>query len=279
MKKIILVLCALILTQAVSYSQSNPLLEAYDTEFNVPPFEKIKIEHFLPAFREGMKQQAAEIESIVNNPEAPTFENTIAALDYSDYRLSEVSAVFYNLLSANTSPELQKIASEIAPEISAHSDNIILNEKLFARVKSVYMKKIMLPGPGQMKLLEDTYKSFVRGGANLDEAQKTRLKEINKDLSLLRLKFGENLLAETNGFKLIIEDKKDLSGLPDALIQSAYDAGKKTGMEGKWVFTLQNPSLIPFLTYADNRALREKIWRAYSSRGNNDNANDNKEII
>jgi peptidyl-dipeptidase Dcp len=263
----------------MSFTQTNPLLEAYDTEYNVPPFEKIKPEHFIPAFREGMKQQAAEIEAIVNNPEPPTFENTIAALDYSDYRLSEVSAVFYNLMSANTSPELQKIAAEIAPEISAHSDNIILNEKLFARVKAVYIRKIMLPGPGQMKLLEDTYKSFVRGGANLDETRKTRLREINKDLSLLRLKFGENLLAETNGFKLVIENEKDLSGLPGGLVKSAYETGKKNGLEGKWVFTLQNPSLMPFLTYADSRELREKIWRAYSSRGNNGNANDNNEVI
>jgi peptidyl-dipeptidase Dcp len=279
MKKLLFILYAIIFSQTVSLSQTNPLLEAYDTPFGVPPFEKIKTEHFLPAFREGIRQQAAEIEAIANNPEPPNFENTIMALEYSDNLLSQTSSVFYNLISANTSPELQKIAAEIAPEVSAHSDNITMNEKLFARIKAVYEQRLVLSSTDRLKLLEDTYKSFVRGGANLDDAKKTKLREINKDLSLLRLKFGENLLAETNGFKLIIEDKKDLAGLPESLIQSAYDAGKKNGMEGKWVFTLQNPSLMPFLTYADNRALREKIWRAYSNRGNNDNANDNKEII
>lgn len=261
------------------FSQDNPLLKEYNTPYNVPPFELIKNEHFLPAFREGIKQQAELIEAIVNNPESPTFKNTIEALEYSDDLLMEISGVFYNLTAANTNKELQKIASDIAPELSAHNDNILLNEKLFKRIKEVYNKKGLLSNQEQIKLLEETYNKFVRGGANLDETKKARLREINKELSLLRLKFGENLLAETNGFKLVIEDKKDLSGLPESIVNAAFETGQKNGLEGKWIFTLHNPSLMPFLQYADNRDLREKIWRAYSNRGNNDNEYDNKEII
>lgn len=279
MKIIIYILTVLLMSQAILFSQTNPLLKEYDTPFNVPPFAQIKNEHFLPAIRKGIKQQAEIIESIVNNPELPTFENTIETYEYSDNLLTEVRNVFNNLTSANTNPELQKIASEIAPEISAHNDNILLNEKLFARIKVVYEKRATLTNQEQIKLLDETYNRFVRGGANLDETKKLRLREINKDLSLLRLKFGENLLAETNGFKLVIEDKKDLSGLPESVINGAYETGKKNGMEGKWVFTLQNPSMIPFLQYADNRDLREKIWKAYSNRCNNNNEFDNKEII
>ncbi len=278
MKKLILILIT-ILTASNLYSQVNPLLEEYGTPFNVPPFEKIRNEHFLPAFREGIKQQREIIESIVNNPDAPTFENTILALEYSDYRISEVGGVFYNLLSANISPEIQKIASEIAPELSAHNDNIYLNDKLFGKVKAVYKQRANLTNPEQVKLVEEIYKRFVRSGSDLDETKKARLREINKDLSLLSLKFAENLLAETNNFKLIIEDKKDLSGLSQSLIDAAAETAKKNNLDGKWVFTLHNPSLIPFLQYADNRALRKKIWRAYSSRGNNNNENDNKEVI
>lgn len=279
MNKLIITLSVLIIMNTNLFSQTNPLLNDFDTPFNVPPFEQIKTEHYLPAFREGIKQQAEIIESIVNNTEIPTFENTILEYEYSDNLLSKVGGVFYNQLSANTNPELQKVASEIAPEISAHDDNILLNEKLFNRIKTVYEKKDALTNPEQIRLLDEIYKKFVRGGANLDETKKARLREINKELSLLKLKFGENLLAETNAFKLVIEDKKDLSGLPETIISGAYETGKKNGMEGKWVFTLQNPSLIPFLQYADNRSLREKIWRAYSSRGNNNNENDNKDVI
>lgn len=279
MKNIIVFLLVMILSQTNLFPQDNPLLKEYKTPFNVPPFEQIKNEHFLPAFREGISQQTKIIEKIVNNPESPTFKNTIEAYEYSDDLLTEVSGVFYNLSSANTNKELQKIASEIAPELSAHNDNILLNEKLFDRIKVVYSKIGLLSNQEQIKLLEETYRKFVRGGANLDEAKKLRLREINKDLSLLRLKFGENLLAETNGYKLIIEDKKDLSGLPESIINAALETGTKNGMEGKWVFTLQNPSLIPFLQYSDNRVLREKIWKAYSNRGNNNNEFDNNEII
>jgi peptidyl-dipeptidase Dcp len=267
------------LMHTILFSQSNPLLSDYNTPFNVPPFDKIKNEHFIPALKEGMEKQNEIIETIVNNPDAPTFENTILAYEYSDDLLTEIRNVFGNMQSANTSPELQKIATEIAPELSAHSDNILLNDKLFTRIKIVYQNRTNIKYPEKVKLTEEIYKSFVRGGANLEDAKKTRLKEINKELSLLRLKFGENLLNETNGFKLIIEDKKDLAGLPETIVTAAYETGKKNGMEGKWVFTLQNPSFIPFLQYADNRDLREKIWRAYSNRGNNNNENDNKEVI
>lgn len=279
MKIILFILPVLIFMQTNLYPQTNPLLKEFDTPYSVPPFELIKNEHFLPAFREGIKQQAKIIESIVNNSESPTFENTIAVLEYSDYLITEVGSVFYNLLSANTNSELQKIASEIAPVISAHNDNVLLNVKLFERIKEIYRERATYTNPEQIRLLDETYNRFVRGGSNLDEIKKTMLREINKDLSVLRLKFGENLLAETNGFKLVIEEKKDLSGLPESVISGAYEAGIKNGMEGKWVFTLQNPSLIPFLQYAEKRDLREKIWRAYSNRGNNNNEYDNKDII
>lgn len=277
--KNLIILFALIMIQAISYSQNNPLLKEYETPYKVPPFEQIKNEHFLPALREGIKQQAKIIEAIVNNPESPTFKNTIEAYEYSDNLLTEVRSVFFNLSSANTNPELQKIASEIAPELSAHTDNILLNEKFFSRIQEVYRQRATITNPEQARLLDKTYNDFVRGGANLDDTKKARLREINKDLSLLRLKFGENLLAETNGFKLVIEDKSDLSGLPESVISSAFETGRKSGMEGKWVFTLQNPSLIPFLQYSDKRELREKIWRTYSNRCNNNNEFDNKEII
>jgi len=260
--------------------QNNPLLESYNTIYNVPPFDKIKVEHFLPAFKEGMRQQEETIRKIIENTESPTFENTIEALEYSDHLISEIGGVYYNMLSANTSKELQDISREIAPMISRHNDNITLNDKLFAKIKYVYdNRETYKLDTEQSKLLEHYYKIFIRSGADLDDNKKTRLKEINEKISVLRLKFGENLLAETNAYKLTIEDKKDLSGLPQNLIDAAAETAKKSGQEGKWIFTLHNPSIMPFLQYSDKRDLRENIWRAYTNRGNNNNNNDNKDII
>ena len=258
----------------------NPFFEAYDTPFEVPPFDKIENEHFSPAILEGIKQQQAEIDAIVNNPEEPTFANTIEAMERSGELLAKVSTVFYNFNSANTNDTLQAIAKELAPEISKHSDNISLNEKLFARVKTIWENKDNLGLNGeQQKLLEKTYKSFVRNGANLNEADKEKLRNINSKMSVWSLTFGQNLLAETNAFKMFIDNEADLAGLPDELKEAAKADAKAAGEEGKWLFTLQNPSIMPFLQYAENRELRKQIWEAYQSRANHDNDKDNKAIL
>ncbi|GAB2612866.1 M3 family metallopeptidase [Belliella aquatica] len=255
----------------------NPFFEAYNTPFEVPPFDKIKNEHFAPALREGITQQQAEIDAIVNNSEEPTFQNTIEAMEYSGELLGKASRVFGNLNSANTNEEIQAIAKEMAPELSAHSDNISLNEKLFARVKAVWDKKDELGlNAEQQMLLEKTYKSFVRNGANLNEADKEKLREINSRLSSLTLQFGQNLLAETNAYKLVIDNEADLAGLPQGQIDAAAEDAKAAGEEGKWVFTLQNPSIMPFLQYAENRELRKEIWEAYKNRADQGNEYDNK---
>jgi len=262
-----------------SKNSTNPFFSAYNTPFNVPPFDKIKIEHFIPAIKEGINEQKAEVEAIVHNPQVPTFENTIVALDRSGRLLGEVSRVFNNLQSVNTSDDLQNLAKEASPLFSGHHDDILLNEGLFKRVKAVYDQKdqTMLT-PEQEMLLEKTYKSFVRNGANLDGNQKEQLRKLNNELSMLALSFDENVLAETNAFQMVIDDQKQLSGLPEGVKQAAAEAAKEAGLEGKWLFTVNKPSLIPFLQYADNRPLREKIFRAYINRGDNNNKNDNKEI-
>ncbi|HNZ68735.1 MAG TPA: M3 family metallopeptidase [Prolixibacteraceae bacterium] len=258
----------------------NPFFEKYDTPYEVPPFDKILNAHYLPAFTEGMTQHAAEIEAIAGNAEAPTFANTIEALDRSGDLLSRVSIVFFNVKEAHTNDSLNAIAEEVAPKLSQHHDAILLNETLFARVKAVYENRDSLTlTPEQMRLVTETYKGFVRGGANLPAEKKEELKKINEQLALLDLKFDKNLLAETNGFKLVLEDKADLAGLPENVVAGAAEEAKAAGMEGKWVFTLQKPSWIPFLTYSDKRELREKLYKAMYNRANNDNENDNKEVI
>jgi len=260
-------------------TETNPFYAEYGTPFEVPAFDKIKTDHFVPAFKEGIKQQSEVIETIANNTELPAFENTIVAKDRSGDLLIRVSNVFYNLSSANTNDEIQAIAKEVAPILSQHKDNISLNEKLFKRVKAVYEQKDKLGlDTEQQMLLEKTYMNFVRGGANLDEKQKKEFREINKELALLTLKFGENLLAETNDFELIIEKEEDLSGLPQYVKDMGAEDAKAAGKEGKWLFTVNKPSMIPFLQSADNRELREKIFKAYINRGNNNNDHDNKTI-
>jgi peptidyl-dipeptidase Dcp len=255
----------------------NPFFKEYATPYEVPAFDRIKPEHFMPAFVEGMKQHALEIDNIANNSDDPTFENTIAAKDRSGAMLTRVGSVFYNLTSANTSPELQNIAQEVAPLLSAHSDNIKLNKALFNRVKKVYdaRETLGLNAEEQM-LLEKTYKEFVRGGANLSDADQAVLREINKELSVLTLKFGDNQLAETNDFKLIIEKEEDLAGLPQFVRDMGKEDASSAGMDGKWIFTLNKPSLIPFLQYSEKRDLREKIFKAYTNLCNNNNQYDNK---
>lgn len=256
----------------------NPFFQPYDTPFNVPPFDKIKNEHFKPALLEGINQQEAEVNAIVNTTEAPTFDNTILAMENSGELLSNVNTVFSNLNSANTNKEIQNIAKEIAPNLSAHRDNIYLNEKLFARVKTLWDKKETLSlNLEQAKILDNSYKDFVRSGANLSNADKEILRKINGELSLTSIKYGQNILAETNKYQLVLDDKKDLSGLPQGLIDAAAVDAKAKGKDGKWVFTLSNSSVMPFLQYSSNRELRKQIWNAYQTRGNHDDELDNKE--
>ena len=258
----------------------NPLLKEYNTPFGVPPFSEIKPEHFLPAIEKGIEAQNLEIEAITSNKKAPDFENTVAALDYSGSLIRKVNSVFANLNSANTNKELQAIAKQIAPLLSAHHDNIYLNPVLFERISVVYNNRASMNINGeQLQLLTETYKDFVRGGAALTEEQQARFRQINKQLSILTLQFGENVLNETNDFKLVIENTTDLEGLTPALIEQGAEAAKEAGLEGKWIYTLHNPSVMPFLQYAANRSLREQIYNAYINKGNNNNKYDNKALI
>ena len=255
----------------------NPFFQTYDTPFNVPAFDKIKNEHFKPAILEGIKRHQDEINLIAGNHEVPTFENTILAMENAGELLSEVSRVFGNYNSANTSEQIQAIAKETAPELSAHSDNIALNGKLFARVEELWNKKGSLNlNLEQAKILENRYKSFVRSGANLSQTDKDKLRKINAELSLTSLKYGQNILAETNKYELVISDKKELDGLPSQLIEAAAEDAKANGKAGKWVFTLSNSSVMLFLQYSSNRKLRKEIWNAYQTRANHDDDLDNK---
>lgn len=258
----------------------NPLLAEFDTPFGVPPFDQIEYKHYMPAFLEAMEMQNAEIDAIISNEEAPTFENTIAALDYSGARLDAVSNIFSNIKSANTSDTMQMIAKELVPLRSAHTSNINLNADLFERINTVYAQQGELDLTREQEMLLDKiYKRFVRSGANLDEEDKANMRKIDEELSMLSLQFGDNLLEETNNYQLVIEQEEDLSGLPEGVIAAAAEAAKTAGLDGKWVFTLHKPSWIPFLTYADKRELREEIYKAMYNRCNRDNEYDNKEII
>lgn len=261
-------------------TNANPFLSEYTTPFGVPPFDLIKLEHYKPAFIQGMEEQMAEIDVIVNQRSMPDFENTIVALDQSGRLLDKVSSVFYGLNSANTNDEMQTLSKELSPLLSKHSDDISLNPKLFARIKEIYDRQADFNlDKEQTKLLEETYKDFVRGGANLDAEKQAKLRELNSELSLLQLTFGQNMLKETNAFKLVIDKKEDLSGLPESLIAGAAEMAKAAGEEGKWMFSLQNPSVMPFLQFSDKRDLREKIFNAYTNRGNNNNDADNKDVV
>ena len=258
---------------------SNPFLSEYNTPFDVPPFEQIENEHYMPAFEEGIRQQQAEIKAIVENPEAPTFENTILALDLSGMLLRNVELTFFSFTESMSNDTLRDIAAEVTPKLTAHADDIMLNEALFERIKAVYDNQANenLDRP-QERLLEKYYNSFVRSGALLSAEDKATLRDINSELSTLSLNFGNNVLAENNAFTLHIENEADLAGLPAGAITAAAEEAAAQGKEG-WVFTLSAPSRIPFLQYADNRDLREQLYTAYIMRGDNDNANDNKANI
>ncbi len=260
--------------------QRNPFFSDFDTPFQVPPFNLIKEDHYLPAFNKGMKKQMEEIEAIIDNTAPPTFENTIEALERSNALLMKVNNVFNALNATMTNEHMQDIAKEVAPLKSKHYDDILLNEKLFDRVKAVYEKMESLNLKAEQKmLLEKTYKDFVRGGINLDEEKKARLREINKELSVLTVKFGENILKEENRFELVIDKEEDLAGLPPSAVTAAAETAGERGHEGKWVFTLHKPSLIPFLKYSDKRDLRERMFKGYITRGDHDDELDNKDIL
>ena len=271
--------CAKKETPAPVKQEQNPLLVEWTAPFGTPPFDQIKEAHFRPAFDEGMARQKKEIEAIAAAAEPATFANTIEAMEYGGALLSKVGNVFGALTENNTSEALQKVQAEMAPILSKHGDDIALNAKLFERVKAVYDKRDALNlAPEQARLLEETYKGFVRSGAALDEAKKAELRKVNEELAVLSQKFGENVLAEDNGFKLVLDKKEDLAGLPDDVITSAAEEAKAAGKEGQWVFSLHKPSCIPFFQYSSRRDLREKLFKAFISRGANGNDHDNRAI-
>lgn len=262
---------------AAATSAANPFFSEFKTPFGVPPFDLIKPEHFMPAFDKGIADQNLEIAAVSGNAEPPTFANTLEALERSGRLLKTVGNVFNNLNSSNTNDALQQIARDVAPKLAKHDDDIMLDAALFARVKTVYDGRASLTlTPEQAKLLEKTYKAFVRNGANLDAAKQARLREINGELSLLTVKFGENILKENSAFEMVVEDQAGLAGLPPAVVAAAAETAKERGKAGKWVFTLNKPSLIPFLQYSERRDLREKMFTGYIMRGNNGNELDNK---
>jgi peptidyl-dipeptidase Dcp len=261
-------------------TENNPFLAEYQTPYGVPPFDQIKLGDYEPAFLQGIQQQNKAIQAIVESPDAPTFENTIVALENSSPILDRTSAIFYNLTDADTNDSLTALSMKLAPILSEHGDNITLNPGLFRRIKRVYEQRDSLHLTSEQgRLLEKTYKEFVRSGANLNTADQARLRDINKQLSTLGITFSNNVLNENNAFKLFVDKKKDLAGLPEWFCQSAAEEAKAAGQAGKWLFTLHNASRLPFLQYSANRPLREKIYTAYINRGNHGDKNDNKEVI
>lgn len=285
MKKYLLSIKALCLSGILLFSGTtmkaeNPFFGEYNTPYNIPPFEKIQIADYMPAFEEAIAQHNQEIAAIVNNRAVPDFENTIVALDNSGEMLEKVSYVFSGLYEVVSTPEFQKVGAQVFPMLAAHSDEIKMNEGLFQKIKSVYdnREKFNLTTP-QLRLLEKYYKDFARNGALLSEEKKAELKDINDQLSKLCLQFGDNILKDTNKWTLVVDNEKDLAGLPASSIAVAAEEAKAMGKEGKWVFTLHAPSRLPFLTYADNRDLREKMYKAYTNIANNNDENDNKAII
>ena len=257
----------------------NVLLSKFTTKYNTAPFSQIKNEDFLPAFIKGIELAKAEIDAIVQNPIQPTFENTIEALAFGGAILDRISSIFFNLNSAETNDEIQKIAQEVSPLLSEFGNDVRLNPDLFARVKTVYEQRDKLNlNPEQTTLLDKKYKSFSRNGANLPEDKKNQLREIDKELSKLSLQFGENVLAETQAYQLHIANESDLAGLPEGTIEAARSLAKSQEKEG-WTFTLDHPSYVPFVTYADNRELRKKMAIAFGAKGFQKNEFDNQEIV
>ncbi len=279
MRKVLLIM-ALSVTLAGTGARANPFFETWDTPFGVPPFDRITIADFQPAFMQGMADQKAEVEAIAEDPDPATFANTIEALDASGSLLRRVGAVFGCLNGTMTDDRMQAVARDLAPLRSKHRDEILLNGKLFARVDAVYRQRDDLNlDREQQRLLEETWKRFVRGGAKLSDQDKEKLKELNQELSLLSLKFGENVLKETNRFEYVIEDETELDGLPDGVIAAAAETAAERGHQGRWVFTIQKPSLIPFLQYSTDRQARRRMLTAYAQKGNHGDELDNNDIL
>jgi len=275
-----ILLFSTLLFASCSNEVKNPLLEKWNTPFETPPFDKIEESHYLPAFYESMKLHDSEIDAIVNNSEAPTFENTIVALDVSGEMLKRVNRVFSGMNGAMSNDETREISKEIYPKLSQHQDNISMNASLFAKIKILHKKRDELNlNKEQSMVLENYYKDFIRGGANLNVEDKAKFSEINGKLSTLSIQFGENVLKETNQFELIIDDEDDLAGLPESVIANASATAANKGHVGKWVFTISKPSMIPFIQYSEKRELREKIYSAYFLKGDNNNEIDNKNIL
>ncbi len=270
----------LICAAFVAAAEDNPFLNPYNTPFNVPPFDKIKVEHYLPALKQGIAQQQEEIQAIAANPAPPTFANTVEALDNSGALLRAVEDVYDAMRSANTNDRLQALAREVSPLLARNKDDMFLNEKLFQRVKDVYARKDSLNlMEEQQAILEEYYSNFVRGGANLSPENKVRLRKINEELAVLSLKFGDNVLAEDNRFQLVLEQQNDLAGLPQWVIDESSQAAAGRGLTGKWVFTLDKTSLLPFLQFSEKRDLREKMFNAYITRCSHGDSLDNKAIL
>lgn len=259
---------------------ANPFYSVFNTPFDVPPFEKIKDVHYVPAFEKGMAEGRRDLAKILQNNEEASFVNTIDPLDTMGKLLTKVSAVFFSQTSANTDDTLQKIEIEISPKLSAYRDEIFLNPVLFKRVKSIYENQPKFNLDEEQKfLLENLYKSFVRNGANLSVTDQDTLKKLNQDISVLTVTFSQNVLTETNKFKLVIDKADDLKGLPQTVKDGAALVARKDSLDGKWVFTTQKPSMLPFLTYDDNRELRKKLYDAYLTRGNHNDKLDNKKLL
>ncbi|MFV0365037.1 MAG: M3 family metallopeptidase [Mangrovibacterium sp.] len=257
----------------------NPLLTPFSTQHGTAPFSLIKNEHYIPAFKAAIEEARADMNNIINSVEAPSFENTIMAMDFMGMKLNIIQGVFFNLNSAETNNKMQEIAQETAPMFSEFSNDVSLNEQLFTRVKSVYDQRESLTlSAEQQTLLTNSYLSFVRNGANLSETDKATYREITAELSQIGLQFQQNVLAETNAYELLITEEQELAGLPPFVLDAAADDAKAKGKEG-WLFSLQHPSFVPFMKYADNRELREQLFKASSRKGNQDNAHDNKKII
>lgn len=258
----------------------NPFFKEWNTPFGVPPFNAITNDHYMPAFDEGMRLEKLEIDAIVNNKQAANFENTIVAYTGTGKFLNRVSSVFFCMTGTDMTEDLEKLQSEISRKLTTHGSDISLNEKLFERIKSVYdNRNTMGLDSEQMRLVEKVYKGFERNGANLSAADKEALRELDSELSALTIKFGKNLRTDNGAFTVVVDKKADLAGLPQSIIAAAAWEGTSRGMKGKWVFTLDKPSMIPFLQYSENRPLREKLYKGYLERCNNDNQNDNKAVI
>ena len=260
-------------------TSDNPLMIDFNTHLQAVPFDKIKPEHYKPAFDNAIEEARAELDKIIKSSRKPTFENTIEALERAGYRLKRVESIFFNINSAETNKEIQAIAQEVSPKLTAYYNDITLNEDLFKKVKEVYASRANLKlDTEQQKLLDDTYKTFIRNGANLSPEAKTEYRKVTTELATLSLKFEENLLAETNAYQMNLTNEADLAGLPEYVKEAAAQEAKTKNVKG-WLFTLKAPSYMAFMKYADNRKLREELYRANSSRCFHNNDKDNQDVI